>query len=77
MYGSDFYKRIGAIGGRNSRGGGFSEGEAGRERARKWGKVGGTISRRGTGLTEQERARIRVEYEESQMQVSKLSRRFK
>ena len=45
-YGSDFYARIGAVGGRNGNTGGFGAGEAGRERARKYGAIGGRISRR-------------------------------
>lgn len=45
-YGADFYARIGAKGGKNSHTGGFAAGEEGRERARKWGAIGGRISRR-------------------------------
>ena len=45
-YGNDFYKRIGAIGGRKGRTGGFAAGDAGRERARVYGAIGGRISRR-------------------------------
>lgn len=45
-YGDDWYNRIGALGGRKSRGGGFV-GEDGRIRARVAGTIGGTISRRG------------------------------
>ncbi len=45
-YGSDFYARIGAAGGRNGRTGGFAAGTEGRERARKYGAIGGKISRR-------------------------------
>jgi hypothetical protein len=45
-YGSDFYARIGAMGGKNGRTGGFAAGEEGRARARKYGRVGGRISRR-------------------------------
>lgn len=40
----DFYKKIGAIGGRNGHTGGFA---ANRELASKAGKLGGTRSRRG------------------------------
>ena len=43
-YGRDFYSKIGAKGGRNSRTGGFY---ANRELARKAGAIGGRISRRG------------------------------
>jgi len=45
-YGADFYARIGAMGGKNGTTGGFAAGEEGRERARKYGAVGGRISRR-------------------------------
>jgi general stress protein YciG len=43
----DFYKEIGAIGGKISREGGFASGEIGRERARIAGRKGGLKSRRG------------------------------
>ena len=42
-HGRDFYSRIGAIGGRKSRGGGFA---ANRELASRAGRKGGKISRR-------------------------------
>jgi len=45
-YGPDFYAKIGAKGGQKGRTGGFAAGEAGRERARKYGAIGGHISRR-------------------------------
>ncbi len=45
-HGSDFYARIGAKGGKNSNTGGFADGEAGRERARLAGTIGGKKSRR-------------------------------
>lgn len=51
--GSDFYARIGAIGGHKSKTGGFAsvkvgkDGLTGAERARIAGAKGGTISRRG------------------------------
>ena len=45
-YGSDFYARIGAKGGQKGHTGGFAAGEEGRERARKYGAIGGRISRR-------------------------------
>jgi hypothetical protein len=45
-YGTDFYARIGAMGGKNGRTGGFAAGEEGRARARKYGALGGRISRR-------------------------------
>lgn len=43
-HGRDFYKRIGAIGGRNSRSGGFA---ANRELASRAGRIGGMRSKRG------------------------------
>ncbi len=45
-YGSDFYAKIGAKGGKLGKTGGFAAGEAGRERARVYGAIGGRISRR-------------------------------
>ena len=45
-YGSDFYARIGAKGGHRGRTGGFAAGKEGRERARMWGAIGGSKSRR-------------------------------
>ena len=45
-YGSDFYAKIGSKGGKNGRTGGFAAGEEGRARARKYGAIGGRISRR-------------------------------
>lgn len=45
-YGPDFYARIGRKGGQNGRTGGFAAGDAGRERARIYGAIGGRISRR-------------------------------
>lgn len=44
LYGEDFYKKIGAKGGRLGHTGGFY---GNREAARKAGKLGGKISRRG------------------------------
>lgn len=46
-YGEDFYRRIGAIGGKKGRTGGFF---ANRELARTAGRKGGLISRRGKAL---------------------------
>jgi len=45
-YGSDFYRAIGAKGGRAGRTGGFAAGEEGRKRASYYGAIGGSISRR-------------------------------
>lgn len=57
-----FYSRIGAMGGASSRSGGFAAGEAGRERARLWGQVGGSLSRRGKNkLTETQRHKIHIQ----------------
>lgn len=53
LHGADFYKRIGGKGGHNGHTGGFayegvySDGLTGRERASKWGKIGGRLSKRG------------------------------
>lgn len=47
LYGEDFYKNIGAKGGKNGHTGGFGQGEAGRIRASVYGRKGGKISRRG------------------------------
>lgn len=44
LHGSDFYKRIGAIGGKNGTTGGFA---ANRELAREAGRKGGLKSKRG------------------------------
>ncbi len=45
-YGSDFYAKIGSIGGKKGRTGGFAAGEEGRKRASIYGRLGGKISRR-------------------------------
>lgn len=42
LYGPDYYKRIGQLGGKLGRTGGFYD----RELARRAGKIGGTVSRR-------------------------------
>lgn len=47
-YGSDYYARIGALGGRNGNTGGFY---ADKEKARELGSKGGSVSRRGYTLT--------------------------
>lgn len=53
LHGEDFYKRIGAIGGRNGHNGGFAsekvgkDGLTGSERARLAGALGGKVSKRG------------------------------
>lgn len=44
LHGADFYKRIGAIGGKNGHTGGFA---SNRELAREAGRKGGKASRRG------------------------------
>lgn len=53
-YGPDFYARIGAMGGKKGRSGGFAAGKEGRERARKFGAIGGRLSRRGKSHAESE-----------------------
>jgi hypothetical protein len=45
-HGSDFYVRIGRMGGKAGRTGGFAAGEEGRKRASYYGAIGGSISRR-------------------------------
>jgi hypothetical protein len=45
-YGKDFYKKIGAQGGKLGRTGGFAHGEEGRRRARVYGRIGGSVSRK-------------------------------
>jgi len=48
----EWFRTIGQIGGRNNNGkGGFGQGEAGRERARASGALGGKLSRRGPSTT--------------------------
>jgi hypothetical protein len=51
-YGPDFYARIGAKGGQRGHTGGFAAGREGRERARKFGAIGGRLSRRGKARDE-------------------------
>jgi hypothetical protein len=51
-YGSDFYAKIGAMGGKKGHTGGFAAGREGRERARKFGAIGGRLSRRGKARDE-------------------------
>lgn len=46
-YGDDYFKRIGAVGGKKSIGGGFAAGEEGRARARVYGAIGGKLGKRG------------------------------
>lgn len=62
-YEPDFYREIGAKGGKLGKTGGFAAGEAGRERARVYGAVGGHISRRGIILTDAEKALRRSQVE--------------
>lgn len=42
----DFYKRIGAMGGKAGHTGGFAAGQEGRKRASQYGAIGGSKSRR-------------------------------
>jgi general stress protein YciG len=51
LYGPDFYKEIGAKGGKKGRTGGFA---ANRELAREAGRIGGLKSRRGKSLPKTE-----------------------
>lgn len=51
-YGPDFYAKIGAKGGKRGHTGGFAAGREGRERARKFGAIGGRLSRRGKARAE-------------------------
>lgn len=57
-YGEGFYARIGKRGGMNGHSGGFScmevgkDGLTGPERAKKYGAIGGSISRRGPKVRE-------------------------
>ena len=46
-HGKDYFRTIGKSGGQNSSTGGFAQGEAGRERARQAGSVGGKKSKPG------------------------------
>lgn len=52
-HGADFYARIGALGGKKSKNGGFASdkvdknGLTGAERAKKYGRIGGAKSKRG------------------------------
>lgn len=58
-YGKDFYKRIGAMGGKLGKTGGFAstsvgrDGLTGKERAAAAGRAGGLLSRRGPWTKEQ------------------------
>lgn len=45
-FGSDFYAKIGKVGGQRSKTGGFAAGAEGRKRASYWGAIGGRKSRR-------------------------------
>lgn len=51
-YGSDWYKKIGAIGGKNGNTGGFASNP---ELAREAGRKGGKLSKRGPNITDRER----------------------
>lgn len=59
-YGDDFYINIGAKGGKQGKTGGFAAGDAGRERARVYGAIGGQISRRGGALSPRRQEEIRT-----------------
>jgi general stress protein YciG len=60
LYGEDYFSRIGRLGGRKSRGGGFTND---RELARRAGALGGSMSRRGKKLTPTEKKEVRKQFE--------------
>lgn len=45
-HGGDFYARIGRMGGKRGKTGGFAAGAEGKKRASYYGSIGGSISRR-------------------------------
>jgi general stress protein YciG len=45
-HGDDFYSKIGRLGGKRGRSGGFAAGPEGRKRASYYGAKGGSVSRR-------------------------------
>lgn len=62
LYGQDFYQRVGALGGAvRSKAKGFGAGEAGRERARIFGAIGGKVGRRGYVLSPERRKEIKLQ----------------
>lgn len=71
-YGGEFYHVIGAKGGRKGRTGGFY---ANRDLASHYGKLGGSISRRGQKLTPAQRARKRREFERTYEHLSRIQNR--
>lgn len=62
-YGKGFYRVIGAKGGALGRGGGFGAGPEGRERARRYGAIGGSVSRRGRTSTKPRKLTKDQQYE--------------
>ena len=58
-YGDDFFKNIGTLGGKASMGSGFGlmkvgrDGLTGPQRAKKWGAVGGALSKKGRNKTKE------------------------
>lgn len=56
-YGADYYEKIGGLGGSKGHTGGFADGDAGRERARIYGTIGGRKSRRGP-ITEERKEEL-------------------
>jgi general stress protein YciG len=77
LYGPGFYRDIGKLGGAKSRTGGFY---ANREAASKWGRIGGTISRK-EGQPKLNKSQVRdikrrLLEEQSQMQTQRLSQKY-
>lgn len=69
--GGDFYRKIGAKGGSKGRTGGFY---ANRDLASHYGKLGGSISRRGRKLTPAQAARKRREFEKIYEHLSRVNK---
>lgn len=66
-HGEDFYKRIGAKGGKNGHTGGFYNNT---ELAKRAGRIGGMISKRGKA----KKKRIRIDYAPTLSQLIKTTR---
>jgi hypothetical protein len=74
---SAFHVAIGAKGGQSSNTGGFAAGEEGRKRAAVYGKLGGTISRKGNSAAMQKaraEARKRIKAEQLEANYKKLQK---
>lgn len=70
-YGPEFYSKIGARGGSAGHTGGFY---ANRDLARHYGRLGGSISRRGVKLTPAQAARKRREFERIYEHLSRVNK---